>query len=163
MFPSAADTSSFSRQLNVNASVGWWISQGASRSKINVGMPAYGRVWTLDNAGNNNVGAPAHNPGLPGPFLNETGFHGYNEICINLSFNGWARRWESLAQVPFAVQGNQWIGYDDLQSISGKMDYIIRENLGGAMWWSIDTEDFRNMCGQGFSPLIRLAMNRMRN
>lgn len=47
--------------------------------------------------------------------------------------------------------------YDDPQSVMAKMNYIKQHNLAGSMWWSIDTEDFSNLCGQGKYPLLRIA------
>lgn len=161
MYPGASDVTAFQRQLNVNASVNFWISEGAPRSKILVGMPAYGRSWTLDNPGNNGVNALAQNPGNVGDWSEEAGFLGYNEICRNLAFRGWTRQWDSARMTPFAFFNNQWVGYDDLQSIEYKCNFVISNNLAGTMWWSIETEDFLNICGQGHSPLIRLSMNMM--
>lgn len=57
--------------------------------------------------------------------------------------------------MPYAYSGNQWIGYEDIESISLKADYINDLNLGGAMVWSLETDDFHGICGQGEYPLIK--------
>lgn len=54
----------------------------------------------------------------------------------------WTRFWQAEQSVPYAVNGDQWIGYDDDLSVSIKLDYILGHNLGGAMFWSIETDDF---------------------
>jgi chitinase len=158
LYASAQDTSSFQRQLNVNASVHYWISQGAPRDKIILGMPAYGNSFSLIDPTINGINSPSNGPGAAGNLLNQTGYLGYNEICLGVSFRGWTNEWENSQMVPFAHQNNLWVGYDNLASIQHKLDFIKNMNLGGAMFWSIDTEDFNNACGQGPSPLIRLAM-----
>jgi GH18 family chitinase len=40
-------------------------------------------------------------------------------------------------------QGNQWVGYDDPSTAVVKANYIIANNLGGAMFWDLPTDDFR--------------------
>lgn len=65
--------------------------------------------------------------------------------------------WEARQQVPFAVSGNQWIGYDDVESIALKAWYARNQQLGGVMVWSIETDDFRNICGGGRNPLMTTA------
>ena len=47
---------------------------------------------------------------------------------------------------PYAVKGNNWIGFDDEKSIKIKSEYIKREGFAGGMIWSIDTDDFHGFC-----------------
>lgn len=162
MYAGPHDTTPLRQEWNVYASVMWWIGQGAPRNKIVVGLPSYGRSFTLANAAQNGVNAMSVNLGSPGEYSQEAGFLSYMEVCQRVYQRGWTRRWESTQKVPFASSGNQWVGYDDLESINYKLDFIIRENLGGSMWWSIESDDFRGLCGYGLSPLIQLAQNRMR-
>ncbi|KAG5681663.1 hypothetical protein PVAND_011077 [Polypedilum vanderplanki] len=161
LYAGPADTNSFLQTLNVHASVTWWLNQGTPRNKLVVGMPSYGRSFTLRSAANNAIGAPATGAGNPGFLLNEPGFLGYNEICQMVRTWGYTRVWQSQQLVPYAFNGNQWVGYDDTESIRHKLQYIIDNNLAGSMWWSIETEDFHNRCGNGNSPLIRLAQEMM--
>ena len=41
------------------------------------------------------------------------------------------------------MNGPYWIGYDDLESIKLKSQFINYRNLGGALIFSLDTDDFR--------------------
>lgn len=103
-------------------------------------MPTYGRSFTLTNAENNKLGDPASGPGYMGVFVPEGGFLPYNEICFNI--NSWTRHWVDEQKVPYAVKGNQWVGYDDLESIEYKLNYVLDKDLGGTMIWSVETDDF---------------------
>lgn len=40
------------------------------------------------------------------------------------------------------VRGNYWVGYDDVESVAIKLDYILANDLGGVMYWSLETDDF---------------------
>ena len=56
---------------------------------------------------------------------------------------------------PYAYRGRQWLGYDDEQSAAIKSEYIKTHDLGGAMVWSIDTDDFNgDNSDEGF-PLMK--------
>ncbi|KAM9211844.1 chitinase-3-like protein 1 isoform 2-T2 [Dugong dugon] len=52
-------------------------------------------------------------------------------------------------QVPYATKGNQWVGYDDQESVKSKVQYLRNRQLAGAMVWALDLDDFRgSFCGQ---------------
>lgn len=103
-----------------------------------MGIPTYGKTFTLADESVNGVGAPAIAPGEVGNFVPEVGFIGYNEIC----YTEWSHRWRAEQQAPYAVRGNQWVGYDDIESVAIKLDYILANDLGGVMYWSLETDDF---------------------
>ena len=76
-------------------------------------MPLYGRGFTLSNAKENGIGAPANQPATAGPYTREPGMLGYNEICESFLKGGWEVHYQEEQRVPYAVKGNQWVGYDD--------------------------------------------------
>ena len=51
-------------------------------------------------------------------------------------------------------KGSQWLSYDDVESVTAKAKYIKDLDLGGAMMWSIDTDDFQGICGGKRFPLL---------
>ncbi|XP_051712125.1 chitinase-3-like protein 2 isoform X2 [Oryctolagus cuniculus] len=78
----------------------------------------------------------------------------YNVICQFLQGAKITRLQDQ--QVPYAVKGNQWVGYDDVQSLEAKVQFLKNLNLGGAMIWSIDMDDFTGTsCNQGPFPLVQ--------
>lgn len=134
----------------------YWIKNGAAKEKIILGMATYGRTFTLANSQNTGYNAPITGPGAAGPYTREPSTLGYNEFCeqqLNPTTR-WSVVQDDKAKVPYAYRGNQWIGYDDIQSINEKARYVHDKNLAGAMIWSIETDDFRGKCGQGAFPLL---------
>lgn len=56
-----------------------WLQKGAPANKLILGMPTYGRSFTLASS-DSGVGAPATGPGAPGPFTKEAGVLSYYEV-----------------------------------------------------------------------------------
>jgi len=46
---------------------------------------------------------------------------------------------------PYAYSNNEWVGFDDVDTIQFKSDYVRAMGLGGAMIWALDLDDFRNV------------------
>lgn len=129
---------------------------GAPASKLLLGTGFYGRTFTLSNAANHDVGAPISGGGAAGPYTRESGYLGYNEICEDI--NSWNVVWDNVADDPYGWKSNQWVGYDNPQSIAIKMDFLKSKGLGGAMLWSLETDDFRGLCGPRY-PLLSTINN----
>jgi len=136
--------------LNVDACVAYWLNQTAPADKLIVGIPTCGRSFTLAIPSHNGLGAPTIGPGSTGPFTAEPGLLAYNEFCVK-DFTSF---WQSDQRVPYAFKDNQWVSYDNVESVIIKSNYIVSNNLGGAMFWSLEMDDFRGNCGGGRFPLI---------
>ncbi|KAL4828994.1 hypothetical protein H8958_019503 [Nasalis larvatus] len=142
-----------SSYYNVEYAVGYWIHKGMPSEKVVMGIPTYGHSFTLATA-ETTVGAPASGPGAAGPITESSGFLAYYEICQFLKGAKITRLQDQ--QVPYAVKGNQWVGYDDVESMETKVRFLKNLNLGGAMIWSIDMDDFTGKsCNQGPYPLVQ--------
>lgn len=75
-------------------------------------------------------------------------------------------KWEIVRDpyhlAPYAYKDRQWVGYDDVESITLKTRYAVYMGLAGAMIWSIETDDFRGECGPKF-PLLNAIKTELRN
>ncbi|EFA06698.1 putative chitinase 2-like Protein [Tribolium castaneum] len=138
--------------LNVAAGIQYWIDLGADPKKINIGIGTYGRSFTLADPSNTELYAPVTGTGQPGPYTDEAGMLGYNEICA--LYSDWTETWDDEQKVPRRVKGDQWVGFDNVKSIQLKMQFAKEKGLGGAMVWSLDTDDFLGKCGEKY-PLLK--------
>lgn len=59
-----------------------------------------------------------------------------------------------LQKVPFMSLSNQWVGYDNVKSVTAKSLYAKNMKLGGVMTWTIDFDDVNDACGDGKYPLL---------
>lgn len=135
--------------LNVHDSVRLLLDKGVAKDKLIVGIPAYGRSFRLADPNRNGVGAPASGLATPKFF----------EICPRVNSRSLTYVFENTQRVPYAFAGTEWIGYDDVRSVTEKANYIKSNGLGGAMFWDIDSDDYNNVCGFGRYPLISTVYN----
>lgn len=131
----------FDDPISVDSCVQYWLLRGTPRDKLILGIPSYGQLFTLADPKNNWYGAPT----VGGTTRT------YSEICNT----DWQRTWLESKQVPIKINGNQWLGYDDIQSVSIKAQYAKNQNLGGVMLWSLENDDFAGSCRQGTFPITR--------
>ncbi|XP_075168324.1 acidic mammalian chitinase-like [Haematobia irritans] len=142
---------------NVEDCINYWLMNGAPASKLVMGLAFYGRSFQLWDTMQTTPGSAISGLGAAGPYTQENGFLGFNEICSNEG--SWTTVFDTTHRVPYMYKDNQWVGYDDVQSLNMKLDFLITKNLGGAMIWSIETDDFRGHCGGGQFPLLN-AINK---
>lgn len=145
------------RNNNIDAAVNNWIQHGASPQKLFLGLGFYGQTFTLANPNSNGVGAVAIGAGRPGTFSQQNGLMMYSEICTDFRSGGWTVLYDSARESPYAFKGDQWWGFDNVQSITVKSRYAVSKNLAGVMMWAIDYDDHRNRCGTGVNPLLVAA------
>lgn len=142
-------------QLNVDAIIKYWLGAGAPAEKLVLGVPFYGRTFTLSSAEDHKPGAAHIGRGIAGPFSREPGVLGYNELCGLIQKEDWTQEWETVQQVPYAFKDRQWVGYENMQSLMLKSQYVMANQLAGIMIWSLESDDFRGSCGDKSYPLLR--------
>lgn len=137
---------------NVDVAVKLLMRKGAAAEKIMLGIPTYGRTFTLSSS-QTFVGATASGGGTRGHFTNEDGFLAYYEVC---DFNSRAQVERIEEQkVPYSYKGNQWVGFEDMISVKKKVQYMKNSHLGGIVIWTLDLDDFSGyFCNQKKYPLV---------
>ncbi|XP_055596596.1 mucin-5AC-like isoform X2 [Uranotaenia lowii] len=149
----------FDSDLNIDHSIKFYLNAGADREKLVLGIPTYGRSYTLYNPDATEIGSPADGPGEQGDATREKGYLAYYEICTAVKDDP---EWTVVqpnanAMGPYAFKGNQWVGYDDEEIARKKAKYVAENGLGGIMFWSIDNDDFRGTCHGKPYPIIEAA------
>jgi len=96
---------------------------GVSASKLNIGIPFYGDLYT------SNTG-PYQMTGGSATFMQA----GYSTIATSYSIGG--ATYDSTAHVPWiAVGGSSYLSWENPQSINDKVNYVKTNALGGWIIW----------------------------
>ncbi|KAI0210818.1 Acidic mammalian chitinase [Lamellibrachia satsuma] len=148
------------KELNVEWAANYWVSKGCPKSKLVIGMATYGRSFKLNNANNNGMGAPSFGAASAGAFTREAGMYSYYEICQSFIYGGGSVKWHSQHQVPYAYKGTNWVGYDNVRSLTAKVNWLKNQGFAGWMVWTLDFDDFGgSFCNAGKYPLIKALKN----
>lgn len=139
--------------FNTDFAMTYWRDQGTPVEKLRMGFATYGRTFRLTST-DTGVGAPASGAASAGTYTREAGFWSYYEICGFL--NGASVNWIEDQKVPYAVKGNEWVGYDTTASYDTKVAFLKDKKFGGGFVWALDLDDFNGeFCGQGKHPLMK--------
>ncbi|XP_073984929.1 acidic mammalian chitinase-like [Rhodnius prolixus] len=135
--------------LNADSTIQHLLKKGLKSDKLNLGIPTYGRNYKLDNVDKHDIGAPSK--GNQG----SKEFTSYYDICKTTKEQNWTVVHVNESSImPYTFKGEDWIGFDDEESVQAKGEYARKHNLGGIMFWTLDYDDFNGECGNGKFPLI---------
>ncbi|KAJ9597944.1 hypothetical protein L9F63_011231, partial [Diploptera punctata] len=154
-------------KLNVEESIKELLRRGAQREKLVLGLPLYGRNFNLENEKDTEgFGSPTVGEGFTGPYVQEQGTYGYNEICYELgrTYSNWIVHWDTVTHTPYMTYKEKFMSYDNEKSLTEKVQFALNKKLAGVVAYSLDTDDFRGSCAFDKSgpvdyPLMR-AINK---
>ncbi|GAO19284.1 hypothetical protein UVI_02063400 [Ustilaginoidea virens] len=110
--------------------------------KVIMGMGFYGRSFTLSNPGCATAGCGFRAGGNPGKCSASAGTLMYSEIKDIISSGKATVTTDKDAAVKIVTfDGDQWVSYDDEETLRTKMDYANKRCLGGVMVWAASTDD----------------------
>ncbi|XP_076265407.1 chitinase-3-like protein 1 isoform X2 [Rhynchophorus ferrugineus] len=132
LYPSSLDTQYERQYLNVEASVRNWIGAGAPPEKICIGIPFYGRTFTLKDELENGVHAPIVGAGKP-PAVT------YYKVITQ--YTNWTTVWDDEQKGIYKYNANQWIGYDDHKTIKAKVKFALDKDIAGVFVWHLGGDD----------------------
>ncbi len=140
--PSDPNPEPFFSTFNFAATVELYIAAGVPPAQIHAGIPFYARGY--GNVADQNNGLFASYSGAaPVGTWEEEGMFDYWDIAENyVNQNGYTRYWEPDAHVPWLHNPSAqiMISYDDPESVADKAEYILQQNLGGAMFWEFSAD-----------------------
>jgi len=142
--------------FNVNYTINYWLELGADKKKLVMGVPFYGRAWSLESQTKVKLHDVAKGMSPAGFISGEEGVLGYNEICQMEQKNpgDWVNLYDPYYNAPYAYNKEIWVGFDNIDSLSCKLAFLKKMGLSGGMVWSLETDDFKNRCGGGKYPLL---------
>ncbi|XP_021340968.1 uncharacterized protein LOC110441967, partial [Mizuhopecten yessoensis] len=149
-----------SAQRTIEWAASYWTSVGAAKEQLNIGLPTFGVGFTLDDSSNNGLFADACGPSDSGPYTKVAGYLSYCEINELIQDGAMMYRDDG---VPYLVLGDQWIAYDDPQSLSEKTSWLIQEGYGGAMMWDLSMDNQCSNTSDTTFPLISEIVGTLRD
>ena len=123
--------------FTVDRAINAFITRGAPRSKLVMGVPFYGYGWT---------GVPNVNHGLfqqaaaTLPGSGDNGYEDYRNLA-KLPAQGFKIYRDEQAGFSWLYNGTDFWTFDDPVVLGWKTRYIRQKGLGGAMVWSLDADD----------------------
>jgi chitinase len=114
---------------NVLNAVDLHLGAGVPASKLNLGIPFYGRKWIgVKSKQNNGLFQDAESVGH---------IEFYHQIAPVINQDGYTRYWDEQAQVPYLWNPDSaiFISYEDSVSIALKVQYLKDKGLSGVMFW----------------------------
>ena len=103
------------------------ISGGMARSKILLGIPAYGRMWRQVDSSGNGLGAKAGTSGNRS--LTQADIH-------QLESSGYTRYYDETAQAAWWYDGANFVSGEDEQSLRFKARWALDQGLLGTVVWA---------------------------
>lgn len=101
-------------------------AMGIPANKILLGVGFYGRGWTGVTQA-----APGGSATGPAAGSTEAGIEDYKVLKATCPSTG------TVAGTAYAFCNGNWWSYDTPQTLTGKMDYVNQQNLGGAFFWEL--------------------------
>lgn len=135
------------RHISADRSVHEFEQAGVPAGKIVLGVPFYGHVWGQVSPTNHGL----FQPGKPVPGA----YAGYKNIVGSMLQQGFTRYWDAAASVPYLynAQKQEFVSYEDPESLALKCAYVRKQGLGGMMFWEYNGDPsgaLLNAIDQGF-------------
>ncbi|KAM7214793.1 Glycoside hydrolase superfamily [Rhypophila decipiens] len=141
-----------------NNSLPLWFAE-LNPAKINFGLALYGRGYKLKDKTCNKSLCPFSGPSDPGPCTNSEGVMSLVEIQQLIKQKSLTPRYNAESMMKELTWDDQWIGYDDADTIKAKKEWANNQCFGGTMAWSID---FNSGVGEYVIALPVLASHFLR-
>ncbi|MEQ8688183.1 MAG: glycoside hydrolase family 18 protein [Imperialibacter sp.] len=119
----------YEKENSGDKAVKTYIEQGVPAEKLVLGVPFYGRSWTMKSSDNLGILRPRDEVMRGG---------GFTFIKDSLMAKpGFVRYWDDAAKSPylFNAENNQLVVYDDESSVKLKCEYVNDNGLAGIMFW----------------------------
>ncbi|EJD07907.1 glycoside hydrolase family 18 and carbohydrate-binding module family 5 protein [Fomitiporia mediterranea MF3/22] len=117
--------------VSTDKAISFYLSNGATAGKINMGIPLYGRAFEdTDGIGQSFNGI--------GPGTTEAGIYSYKALPMT-----GAQVFENMTDVTsysYDSSKKELVSYDTPHIASVKAQYVVSKGLGGQMFWDLSTD-----------------------
>lgn len=129
-------------------------------SKITMGMGFYGRSFTLADPFCTSPGCPFSSGGNPGPCSASAGTLMFSEIEAIIAAGATPTLDSAAAVKQLVFDTDQWVSYDDVETLKMKVDYANGKCLGGTMVWAISTDSTNATAAAALASLNGLGVSK---
>jgi chitinase len=130
---------------SINDAIQYFLNQNGSSlppEKFNLGVTFAGDEFTLANGDEYSPGSAAIGEGVGGPCTREPGYMAYFEVETLINENAiMTPLFDPVGYCKyFAYDTNQWVGYDDADTLAQKVGLVQKIGLGGISVWAMYAE-----------------------
>lgn len=125
----------------LSAAIQSYIDAGAPREQLSAGVAFYGRGFGNVSGGTNGLYGTFSGPSPFGTW--ENGMFDFTDLVTNyINQNGYTSYYHAVSRVPWLYNptNHVMISYDDSASIAEKAQFVLNEELGGAMFWELSAD-----------------------
>lgn len=149
--------------FNVDVTVKYMIEKGMDTTKLILGIPTYGLTFKLKDAEKHGVGDLVTGPGDEGLITQKKGKLAFYEICMRTKRDGFKVVHDHTEKIgTYAFFKDQWVTFEDIDTLKIKIKYVKGKNLGGVMLKTLDMDDFKGKCGCGKFPILNILSKELR-
>ena len=120
-------------------------------AKVVLGLGFYGRSFTLANPSCTDPGCPFSGGGRAGECTANVGTLSYAEIDRLVASGAKVDLIKDAAVKRVLWGGDQWVSYDDAETMAMKVDYANTNCLGGTMIWAVSLDDNKGSAADALS------------
>ena len=138
--------------VSVKTGVEAYLAAGVPREKLVIGAAFYSRLWKGVPEADHGYNQYAESVGGYGP--------SYDDLVDDYigpggeGMNGYTRYWDESAEATWLYNGDEFISYDDPESVRKKVSYLKAEGLLGIMYW-----EYRLASKHSLTQVLREAID----
>ncbi|KAL2757510.1 glycoside hydrolase family 18 protein [Sodiomyces alcalophilus JCM 7366] len=118
---------------------------GVPANKVQLGLAFYGRTYLLESSSCTTPGCKFDDPGRAGQCSGTPGYMSWQDLkYIKETWNPKITHDKKEMVKYFTYDKNQWVSYDDEETIQDKVKFANEMGLRGLFIWAIDQDDYDN-------------------